>query len=50
LSLDSRETAMFILAALEGCLGMAKNAQSREVLGSCTAGLIDYLESLETDA
>jgi AcrR family transcriptional regulator len=49
LSLDSRETAMFILAALEGCLGMAKNAQSREVLGSCTAGLIDYLESLETD-
>lgn len=50
LSLDSRETAMFILAALEGCIGMAKNAQSREVLGSCTAGLISHLQSLEPDA
>jgi TetR/AcrR family transcriptional repressor of nem operon len=48
-SLDSRETAMFILAALEGCIGMAKNAQSRDVLASCTAGLIGYLQSLETD-
>ena len=39
---------MFILAALEGCMGMAKNAQNRAVLNSCTAGLISYLEALET--
>jgi TetR/AcrR family transcriptional repressor of nem operon len=40
---------MFILAALEGCIGMAKNAQSRDVLASCAAGLIGYLQSLEAD-
>lgn len=49
-SVDSRQAAMFILAALEGCIGMAKNAQSRDVLASCTAGLTGYLQSLETDA
>ena len=42
-SLDPQETAMFILAALEGCIGMPKNAQSRSVLSCCTAGLNDYL-------
>ena len=46
-SLDPQETAIFIVAALEGCIGMAKNAQSRSVLTSCTAGLIDYLEQPE---
>jgi TetR/AcrR family transcriptional repressor of nem operon len=47
-TLDPEKVAMFILAALEGCMGMAKNAQNRAVLNSCTAGLISYLESLET--
>jgi len=45
-TLDARQTAIFILAAVEGCIGMAKNAQSRDVLSNCTAGLIKYLESL----
>jgi len=35
------ETAMFVLAALEGCIGMAKNAQSKERLRVCNSGLID---------
>jgi AcrR family transcriptional regulator len=47
---DARDTAMFILAAMEGCIGMAKNAQSRDVLNRCSAGLIGYLQSLETVA
>ena len=47
---DAQDTAMFILAAMEGCIGMAKNAQSREVLNRCSAGLIGYLRSLQTAA
>lgn len=45
---DCNETATFILAALEGCIGMAKNAQSEARLVACNRGLIDYLHSLET--
>lgn len=41
------ETAMFVLAALEGCIGMAKNAQSKERLRVCNSGLIEYLRSLQ---
>jgi AcrR family transcriptional regulator len=37
----------FIIAALEGCIGMAKNARSREVLFSCAAGLMAYLDTLK---
>lgn len=38
--------ATFIVASLEGCIGMAKNAQSHEMLLQCGAGLIDYLRTL----
>lgn len=41
------ETATFILAAVEGCIGIAKNAQSKERLRSCNRGLIGYLRSLQ---
>ncbi len=41
------ETATFILAALEGCIGMAKNSQSRELLSVCNRGLVNYLRSLQ---
>ena len=41
------ETATFILAAVEGCIGIAKNAQSKERLRSCNRGLVGYLRSLE---
>ncbi|MBZ0071246.1 MAG: TetR/AcrR family transcriptional regulator [Thiohalobacteraceae bacterium] len=45
---DCANTASFVLAALAGCIGVAKNAQSLDQLQVCGAGLIDYLESLRT--
>lgn len=39
-------TATFIVASLEGCIGMAKNAQSHEILQQCGAALVDYLDNL----
>ena len=46
-SIDCDETATFIMAALEGCIGIAKNAQSIERLRACNRGLVDYLHSLK---
>ena len=46
-SINCDETATFIMAALEGCIGLAKNAQSVERLCACNRGLIDYLHSLK---
>lgn len=40
------DTALFIVASLEGCMGIAKNAQSREALMKCGKGVLDYLDSL----
>lgn len=45
-AVDPKATALFIVAAMEGCVGIAKNAQSLEVLKTCGQGLIQYLESL----
>lgn len=47
---DSDTTAAFLIAALEGCIGMAKNAQSKEVLTQCGAGILNYLDSLLPDS
>lgn len=44
---DCDATATFVLAALEGCIGMAKNAQSGEQLRICNRVLVDYLCSLQ---
>ncbi|MDJ0806469.1 MAG: TetR/AcrR family transcriptional regulator [Gammaproteobacteria bacterium] len=44
--IDPRDTALFILAALEGCMSIAKNAQSREALVHCGKGVLNYLDSL----
>ena len=38
--------ATMIVASLEGCMGLAKNAQSKKVLFACGQSVIDYLESL----
>jgi len=38
--------AALLVASFEGCLGMAKNAQSRELLARCSGGVTDYLETL----
>ena len=40
------ETAAFLVAAMEGCMGMAKNARDPELLFNCGKSLIGYLESL----
>jgi len=38
--------ATFIVAAIEGCLGMAKSANDIGLLHECGAGLMHYLETL----
>ena len=38
--------ATMIVASLEGCMGLAKNAQSKKVLTQCGRSIVDYLESL----
>lgn len=45
--INCHETATFVMAALEGCIGLAKSAQSVERLRSCLRGLTQYLQSLE---
>jgi AcrR family transcriptional regulator len=47
-SVNCDETATFVLAALEGCIGIAKTAQSEQRLRTCNRGLVDYLRSLQT--
>jgi AcrR family transcriptional regulator len=44
--IDEHAVAAFIVGALEGCMGMAKNARSRTVLMLCGQGLVEYLSSL----
>ena len=41
------EAATFIMAAMEGCIGLAKNAQSMERLRVCNRGLIQFIQSLQ---
>ncbi len=43
---DPVEAADFFLAALEGSVSLAKNAQDRNLFDNCKAGLSRYLESL----
>jgi AcrR family transcriptional regulator len=47
-SIDPTDTAFFILASLEGCMSMAKNAQSHDELMRCGKALMNYLNSLRT--
>jgi len=41
-----RIVAAFVVAALAGIIGTAKNAQSEELLKEAGEGLFDYLDSL----
>lgn len=43
---DARAAAAFVISSIEGCVGMAKAAQSREFLEAGFRGLIEYLEHL----
>jgi len=38
--------ATMAVASLEGCMGLAKNSQSKKVLFQCGRSVVDYLESL----
>lgn len=40
------DIAAFIVAATEGCMGVAKNARDPELLFTCGKSLVNYLESL----
>lgn len=40
------DTALFIVASMEGCMGIAKTAQSRKALMRCGKGILNYLDSL----
>ena len=44
--IDEGFRSTMIVASLEGCMGLAKNAQSKNVLSQCGQSVIDYLESL----
>ncbi len=45
---DPFEAADFFIAALEGSLSLAKNAQDTNVFDNCKAGLASYLKGLRT--
>jgi len=45
---DPFEAADFFIAALEGSLSLAKNAQDTSVFDNCKAGLASYLKGLRT--
>lgn len=47
-NIDIQQTAIFIMATIEGCFGLAKNRQSESAMQICSAGLHDYLQSLST--
>ena len=44
--IDPSEAALFYIAALSGCRGLAKNARSPEILLTCLNSLCHYLETL----
>ncbi|WP_126454833.1 TetR/AcrR family transcriptional regulator [Sulfuriflexus mobilis] len=48
-NLDIPQTAIFIMAAIEGCFGLAKNRQSESAMQVCSAGLYAYLQSLRAE-
>ena len=44
--INVNEVALFIVASIEGSIGLAKNKQSENTLNSCTNILLDYLSGL----
>lgn len=45
--INTKSVATMIVASLEGCMGLAKNAQSKKVLMQCGQSIMDYLDSLK---
>lgn len=46
--IDPLAAADFFIAALQGTISLAKNAQDRKVMSNCKCGLVSYVESLRT--
>ena len=44
---NAADVSVFIVATIEGCIGLAKNNQSQVILDSCTNLLLDYLQGLK---
>lgn len=44
---EPTQVARFIIASIEGSIGIAKNAQSKSMLEDCIQGLKDYLNTLK---
>ncbi len=44
--INTMQAATFFVASMEGSIGLAKNAQDRELLAVCIEGLINFLEGL----
>jgi len=45
-NVDPKNIAIMLVASLEGCIGMAKSAQSKNILYQCGQSIIDYLDGL----
>ena len=48
-NVNTEEFAIVLVAALEGCLSLAKSSQSMQILLSCGGGVISLLEDLRAD-
>lgn len=46
-TVNCKQAALFIIASMEGCVGLSKNLQDTEAYRSCMQTLIDYLTQLE---
>ncbi len=46
--LDAVRIAMFLIAAIEGCHGLAKTSQDVSICSECIHALIDFVELLKT--
>ena len=46
-AVEPREVAAFVVAAMTGIIGTAKNAQSEELMRAAGGVLVDYLQSLK---
>jgi AcrR family transcriptional regulator len=44
--INATNVATMIVASLEGCMGLAKNARSKKMLYQCGESVVDYLQSL----
>lgn len=47
--IDPQSMAIFIIASLEGCVGLAKQAGSRETLLLCGCGLMSALKNMKNE-